>query len=219
MVAAAAEPFSEGADVRGFLHRPSAACAGGLVLAHGASSNAGAPLLVAVAETFAAAGFFVLRVNLPYRQRRAGGPPRPGDAAADRDGLRHAAAALRRLASGRLLLGGHSYGGRQASMLVAEDPAVADALLLFSYPLHPPGKPDQLRTAHLSRIAVPVAFLHGARDAFGSIAEMEAAIALIPAPVRLLPIDGAGHDLGRDRRLVAERALAAAGGAGPGRSA
>src|SRR5947199_6147194 len=129
------EPFDE-PHVRGFLHRPEQPNRNGIVLTHGAGSNCQAPLLVAVADEFAAAGLIVLRCNLSYRQARPNGPPSPGGAAADREGLRAAVAALRRIATGRVYLGGHSYGGRQASMLAAADPSVTEALLLLSYPLH-----------------------------------------------------------------------------------
>src|SRR5271167_4235340 len=83
--------------VRGFLHRPVAPSGDGLVLTHGAGSNLKAPLLVALAEAFAAAGVTVLRCDLPYRQSRPYGPPRPGDAARDREGLKNAVTVIRRL--------------------------------------------------------------------------------------------------------------------------
>ena len=111
--------------VRGFLHRPEGAGRDGLVLTHGASSDCRAALLVAAAEALSAAGLCVLRCDLPFRQRRPRGPPSPSGAAADRAGLRDAVGALRALVPGRVFLGGHSYGGRQATMLAAEDPAVA----------------------------------------------------------------------------------------------
>jgi hypothetical protein len=100
------------------------------------------------------------------------------------------------MASGRLFLGGHSYGGRQSSMLCAEEPSLAAALLLLSYPLHPPRKPDQQRTQHLPDLRTPTLFVHGTRDPFGSTAELEQALKMIPAKTKLLPIEGAGHDLG-----------------------
>jgi predicted alpha/beta-hydrolase family hydrolase len=137
----AAEPFEE-PRIRGFLHRPAGDGAEGVVLTHGAGSDCRARLLVAAAEALCAAGLWVLRCDLPFRQRRASGPPSPAGAAADREGLRAAAAALRRFAGARVFLAGHSYGGRQASMLAADDPALAPGLLLFSYPLHPPNRPD-----------------------------------------------------------------------------
>jgi len=193
------EPFSDASTqpaVRGYLHRPENSNKDGLVLSHGAGSNAQAPLLIALAEVFSEAGFTVLRCDLPYRQLRPYGPPGPGDAAPDREGLKNAIAALRKQAAGRLFLGGHSYGGRQSTMLCAEEPNLVDGLLLLSYPLHPPRKPEQLRTQHLPKLRTPSLFVEGTRDPFGSTEEMEAAIQLITARTHLLKIEGAGHDLG-----------------------
>jgi predicted alpha/beta-hydrolase family hydrolase len=197
--------FSEGtADppVHGFLHRSDAA-RGGMVLTHGAGGNAQMPLLIALAEAFSDAGFAVLRCNLPFRQKRSFGPPRPGDAARDRQGLNNAVAAMRKIVPGRVFLGGQSYGGRQASMLLAEE-KVADGLLLLSYPLHAPAKPEQPRTQHLLGIEAPVLFVHGTRDPFGSIEEIEAARRLIRAKTELLVVEDAGHDLGFKRKTKQE---------------
>lgn len=194
----AAEPFAAG-GVRGFLHRPDAPEGRGLVLTHGAGGNCTAPLLVAACELFCAAGFLALRCDLPFRQRRPNGPPSPSTAAADREGLAEAVAALRARVPGAVVLGGQSYGGRQATMLAAERPGVADLLLLFSYPLHPPGKPDRPRTEHLPRLATPCVFVQGTADPFGTPAELRPAAALIPAPTRLITIENAGHDLKRGR--------------------
>jgi uncharacterized protein len=182
--------------VRGFVHLPAGAAADGVVLTHGAGSNARTPLLVALAEAFASTGMTVLRCVLPYRQSRAFGPPRPGDAARDREGLKNAVTAVRRLVPGRMFLGGHSYGGRQSTMLCADQPGHVEGLLLLSYPLHPPRRPEQLRTQHLPKLQTPALFVHGTRDPFGSPDEMESALSLIPAKTRLLRIEGAGHDLG-----------------------
>jgi hypothetical protein len=82
-------------------------------------------------------------------------------------------------------------------MLAAEDPSAAQGLLLLSYPLHPPEKPHQMRTAHLPKLCVPALFVHGTCDPFGSLDEMRAALGLISAPAELLAIEGAGHDLSR----------------------
>ena len=193
--------------VRGFLHTPETPNGDGLILTHGAGSNANAPLLVALADTFCGAGFTVLRCDLPYRQARSFGPPGPGDAARDRAGLRNAISAVKNILDfdpdqkgSRIFLGGHSYGGRQSSMLCAElskeEPDLVAALLLLSYPLHPPRKPEQQRTQHLPDLRTPTLFVSGTRDPFGTIEELERAIKMIPAKTRLLPIEGAGHDLG-----------------------
>ncbi len=182
--------------VRGFLHLPATPNGDALILTHGAGSNAQAPLLRALAEAFTAAGFTVLRCDLPYRQARPFGPPGPGDAARDRAGLKNAVAALRKMIPGRLLLAGHSYGGRQASMLCAEEPDLVAGLLLLSYPLHPPRKPEQQRTQHLPDLRTSAMFVHGTRDPFGSIAELERALKMIPGKTKLIAVEGAGHDLG-----------------------
>jgi predicted alpha/beta-hydrolase family hydrolase len=166
-----------------------------LAITHGAGSNCEAPLSVALAEAFAEAGWWVLRFDLPYRQARAHGPPFPAQAARDREGIRRAVEALRQSAAARVFLGGSSYGGRQATMAVAESPQMADGLLLLSYPLHPPGKPQDLRTAHFPKIETPAMFVHGTRDPFGSTEEMRAAIEAIPARHELVTVDGAPHGL------------------------
>lgn len=182
-------------QVRGHLHQPATSVGDGLILTHGAGSNSRAPLLVALAEAFSSTGFTVLRCDLPYRQVRSYGPPRPGDATRDREGLKNAVKAMRRLVRGRVFLGGHSYGGRQSTMLCATEADLVDGLLLSSYPLHPPRKPEQLRTQHLPNLRTPSLFVSGTRDPFGSVEEMEKAIALIPARTQLLTVEGAGHDL------------------------
>jgi predicted alpha/beta-hydrolase family hydrolase len=193
------EPFVDTSldpHVRGFLHQAAPPSGGGLILTHGAGSNSKASLLVALAEAFAGVGVTVLRCDLPYRQNRPYGPPRPGDAARDREGLKNAVTALRKLVPGRMFLGGHSYGGRQATMLCADQPGLVEGLLLLSYPLHPPRKPDQLRIQHLPKLQTAALFVHGTRDPFGSPQEIESALTLIPAKTWLLRIEGAGHDLG-----------------------
>jgi predicted alpha/beta-hydrolase family hydrolase len=199
MASASFHAFTENAvepKVRGFLHVPETASGDGLVLTHGAGSNAAAPLLVALAEAFAGAGFTILRCDLPYRQVRPFGPPGPGDAARDRAGLKNAVAAIKKTIPGRVFLGGISYGGRQSSMLCAEEPELVAGLLLLSYPLHPPRKPQQPRTQHFPDLRAPTLFVEGTRDPFATIAEIEQALKLINAKTKLLTVDGAGHDLG-----------------------
>jgi uncharacterized protein len=186
--------------VRGLLHHPADPNGQGFVLTHGAGSNCQAPLLIALAEAFAGGGFLVLRCDLPFRQDRPYGPPSPHDGKRDRAGLKNAIIALKNLTSGPIFLGGHSYGGRQASMLCAEqaeeEPALVPGLLLLSYPLHPPRKSTQLRTQHFSNLRTPALFVSGARDPFGSVEEIGQALKQIPAKTKLLTVDGAGHDLG-----------------------
>jgi hypothetical protein len=189
------EDTAETPAVRGFLHEPDEPDARGLVLTHGAGSNAGAPLLVALAEALATRGITVLRCDLPFRQARPRGSPSPSGAAQDRAGLQRAVLVLRGRVKGKIYLSGISYGGRQASMLVAEQSHLVAGLMLLSYPLHAPGRSD-LRTAHFPQLSTPSLFIHGTRDPFGSVEEMQTALELLAGPHELITIQGAGHDLG-----------------------
>lgn len=182
-------------QVRGFLHVPESPSGDGLVLTHGAGANCQSPLLIALASDFSESGTTVLLCDLPFRQLRPHGPPSRGSAERDQQGLRLAAEALRARVPGRIFLGGHSYGGRQASMLAAAQPGLIAALLLLSYPLHPPKRADQPRTAHFQSLSTPALFVHGTRDGFGSVEELRAALELIPARTELLTVERAGHEL------------------------
>jgi len=202
----AIEPFLDETcepHVRGFLHHPVSPTGDVLVLTHSAGGNCQSPLLAAVAQAFSERGTTTLRCDLPFRQMRPHGPPGPGSAARDREGLRQAVAAMKRMVPGRVFLGGHSYGGRQASMLAADDPSVAGALLLLSYPLHPPHLPAQLRTAHFPQLRVPSLFVQGTRDEFAAAEEITSALELIPARTELIVIEGACHSLAGGRELPA----------------
>jgi predicted alpha/beta-hydrolase family hydrolase len=181
--------------IYGFLHSPSNANGHAVVLTHGAGANCQSKLLVAISEALAASGFTILRFDLPFRRARPHGPPAFGAASKDRDGLRRAAEIMRGKTNGRIFLGGHSYGGRQASILISEEPQLVDGMLLLSYPLHPPRKADELRSKHFPKLAKPCFFVHGSRDPFGTITEMQSALKLIPAAQVLFESPGTGHDL------------------------
>ncbi len=173
----------------------------GLLLTPGAGTNADHPSLVAIEQ--ALTPMPVERMDFPYRRagRRA-----PDRAPALIEAVRAGAAALAARLDARpdqLLLGGRSMGGRMCSMAVAEGLPAA-GLILICYPLHPPGKPDQLRTAHLPAITVPCLFVSGTRDAFGTPAELEAATATIPGLVTHVWLEGKGHDLAGAEAAVAE---------------
>lgn len=178
--------------VRGFLHRPADSNNTAFVLAHGAGSDANAPLLVKLAESLAEQGNAVLRITLPFKIDRK--PPMPATAGKDRAAIAEAAEWMKKQYA-RVIVGGHSYGGRQATMLAAEQPDVAAMLLLLSYPLHPPDKPAQLRTDHFPKLNTPALFVHGTKDPFGTVDEMKAALALIPSKPGFIEVEGAGHDL------------------------
>jgi uncharacterized protein len=197
------EAFESG-GVRGVLHRPERPNGDAFALTHGAGSNCNAPLLQTLARAFAAAGYAVLRYDLPFRQQHPKGPPFPAAAARDREGVGQAVAAIRQFAPGRIIAGGHSYGGRQTAMAVAEKAALADALLLLSYPLHPPNRPEQMRTSFFPDLRTPALFVHGTTDGFATAEELRVAVALIPARTELLAVQGAGHDLKKSTDLAAQ---------------
>lgn len=186
-------------EIAGVVHHPEGSPAGVVALTHGAGGSRESPMLIAICDEWARRGWIAVRYNLPYRRRRPKGPP-SGSATADLAGVVEAVAAVRTLADGPVIAGGHSYGGRLTSMAAAGDSAdgdgmALDLLTLFSYPLHPPGKPERARTEHLPRITVPTVFTHGTADPFGSIDELRPAAALIPAPTAIVEVTGARHDL------------------------
>ncbi|MGE2832967.1 alpha/beta family hydrolase [Mycobacterium sp. SMC-4] len=180
-------------DMAGVAHEPAGTPVGAVALTHGAGGSRESPMLIALCDEWARRGWLAVRYNLPYRRRRPKGPP-SGSAAADQAGIVDAVQTVRGLVDGPVLAGGHSYGGRLTSMAVA-DGLVVDVLTLFSYPLHPPGKPERARTEHLPRITVPTVFTHGTSDPFGTLDELRPAVELIPAPTRIVEVTGARHDL------------------------
>jgi predicted alpha/beta-hydrolase family hydrolase len=180
--------------IAGVAHEPDGTPTGVVLLTHGAGSNRDAPLIIRICDEWARHGWLAIRYDLPYRRRRPKGPP-SNSAASDQQGIVDAVELAHTLTDGPVIAGGHSYGGRMTSMVAAQGAGLA-ALTLFSYPLHPPGKPERARTEHLGQINVPTVFTHGTADPFGSIAELTAAAALIPAPTELIEITGARHDLG-----------------------
>ena len=160
------------------------------VCAHGAGGNLSDRSLLAAANALRGKGFGVVRFNFLYKERGSGRPdPMPKlmatvSAVVDRT--------RSELEPQRLVIGGRSMGGRAASMLAA-DGFAADGLLLLAYPLHPPGKPDQLRDAHLSRIAMPVLCFNGTRDEFCTRELMVRVLQTVTAPWTMHWLEGADH--------------------------
>jgi predicted alpha/beta-hydrolase family hydrolase len=175
----------------------------GVLLAPGAGADRNQSALVALDRAMTAAGMVVVRMDFPYRKA--------GRKAPDREpillgAVRDEAAEMQKVPPGRLILGGRSMGGRICSMAVA-DGLAALGLVLVSYPLHPPGRPERLRTAHFPRLEVPCLFVSGTRDAFGTPAEMEEATAAIPGPVTHVWIEGKDHALRNSDGPVTEAVL------------
>jgi len=173
----------------------------GLVLFPGAGSSSTHPSLVAIEERLAPLP--VARVDFPYRRAGRRAPDRaPVLVAAVVEAVQQMAADLGR-STEQLVIGGRSMGGRMCSMAVAEGLPAA-GLVLMSYPLHPPGKPTQLRTEHLPLVRVPCLFVSGTKDAFGTPDELRAAHAMVAGPVTAVWVEGAGHDLKRADVAIAE---------------
>ena len=173
-----------------------------LLLFPGAGSSSTHPSLVAIEK--AVAPMRCRRADFPYRKAGRKAPDRTPVLLQT---VRDEAAPLLK---GGLVLGGRSMGGRMCSMVVgdAEDPLDARGLVLISYPLHPPGKPDSLRVEHLPRLEVPCLFIHGTRDPFGSPEQLQHWTATIPGTVTLRWIEGRGHDLKGADAHVAETVAA-----------
>jgi len=188
-------------------HRPAEPVEGpSMLLTHGAGGNVDDPALMALADVVAAAGHPAVRVTMPYRQRRAKGPPPRaergvGDLAAVIAGILDAGAE-----PGPWVLGGKSYGGRLATMVAARVPGVdrvaevtgrldVVGVACLSYPLHPPGRADRVRVDHFDAIDVPVLFLQGTHDPFGGPDELEPHLDRLSAPATVVSVVGGDHSL------------------------
>jgi uncharacterized protein len=174
----------------------------GLVLTPGASAGREQSGLVAIDAAVTGAGVAVERVEFPGQ---AAGKRRTDPPAVCIETVRAATESLAEKLSvpaRRIAVGGRSFGGRMCSLAVAEG-LPAGALVLVSYPLHPPGRPERLRTEHFPELRVPCLFVSGRRDAFATPAELERETAAIPGPVTLTFVDG-DHSLRRSEGEVAD---------------
>ncbi len=133
-----------------------------LVLGHGASTNMRHTTLQKISERLGSVGIATFRYNFPYMEHGKGRDSRETCTATVRSAIAAAHEAAPEL---RLLAGGHSFGGRMTSMAASQSPLdQVRGLVLFSFPLHQPGKPDTKRAEHLSEVTVPMLFLSGTRD-------------------------------------------------------
>jgi predicted alpha/beta-hydrolase family hydrolase len=166
-----------------------------LLLFPGAGSSSQHSSLIAIQG--AVAPLQVVRADFPYRKLGRRAPDRPPVL------LQAVADEATAMGPGPLVLGGRSMGGRICSMAVADGSVAAVGLVLISYPLHPPGKPDRLRVEHLPSLHVPCLFVHGTKDPFGSPDELQQWTATIPGPVTHVFVQGKGHDLKGADALIA----------------
>jgi predicted alpha/beta-hydrolase family hydrolase len=173
-----------------------------LLLFPGAGSSSTHSSLLAIEK--AVAPTRVTRADFPYRKAGRKAPDRTPVLLQT---VRDEAAPL---LAGGLVLGGRSMGGRMCSMVVADvdDPLPALGLVLISYPLHPPGKPDSLRVEHLPRLTIPCLFIQGTRDAFGTPEQLQQWTATIPGKVTHHWIEGRAHDLKACDAVIAETVAA-----------
>lgn len=162
-----------------------------LVLGHGASSNMRTPMLTTIAEHLATKKIATFRYNFPYSENKRGRDPNPVCVATIKSAVvaaKHAAPDL------SLLAGGHSFSGRMTTTAASEEPLEnVVGLVLFAFPLHPPGAPDTKRADHLSNVTIPMLFLSGTRDPLGELNLLEPVIAKLGQRAKLHLLDTADH--------------------------
>lgn len=197
-----------------YTSRTAASVGATLVLAHGAGAGHTSPFMVSFASGLAARGLDVITFNFPYTEQGRRAPDRaPRLEACYRAVIETARAGRREVAARPLLIGGKSMGGRIASQIAVapeDDPGRTGSaldiagLVLLGYPLHPPGRPDRMRDAHLPRISAPVLVIQGSRDSFGTPDELRPVLARVPA-ARLHVVEGGDHSLASRRKSAPPR--------------
>ncbi|HEY2228808.1 MAG TPA: alpha/beta fold hydrolase [Xanthobacteraceae bacterium] len=163
-----------------------------LILGHGAGAGQSSTFMVDIATGLAARGIDTVTFNFLYTEQGRRLPdPKVKLEACYRAVIE--TVARRNNGRGPLAIGGKSMGGRIASQVAAGDALDVTGLVFLGYPLHPPGKPDQLRDKHLSDIKAPMLFMQGARDAFGTPEELRPIIKKLKVPVALYTVAGGDH--------------------------
>ncbi len=202
-------PFEAGAPLDAVLHAAGDPGAPLLVLAHGAGAGQRSGFMVEFAQALAGRGVSVLTFDFPYMQHRRRVPDRSHVLRAAWHAVLAGAAAQRLISPGGCAIGGKSMGGRIASEVLAERGDALEGvrgLVLLGYPLHPPGRPAQLRTAHLPQLATPVLIVQGGNDTFGGPDDVRRAFAAARGPVEVLAVDGADHSFKVPRASGSQRA-------------
>ena len=164
-----------------------------VVLGHGAGANQLSGFMVMIAQGLAARGIDVMTFNFVYKERGRGVPDPKARLESCYQAVIKTAQTNRRLKKNRLVIGGKSMGGRIASQVAALEPDGIAGLVFLGYPLHPPGRPDKLRDAHLKDIQAPMLFVQGARDTFGTAEEIRSVIKRLRLPATVYPIEGGDH--------------------------
>jgi uncharacterized protein len=191
--------LDDGSSVTGLLYRPSKAARLGvtLILGHGAGAGQLHPFMQLFASGLAERGLDALTFNFQYMEQGRRAPDPKAKLEACYRAVIEAARNHKKLKGNRLVIGGKSMGGRIASQVAATAPDTQEiaGLVFLGYPLHPPGKPDQLRDAHLAQIKAPMLFVQGSRDAFGTPEELRATIKKHRLPATLHIVEGGDHSL------------------------
>jgi uncharacterized protein len=161
-----------------------------LILGHGAGAGQTSGFIVEFATALAARGIDIITFNFPYTEQGRRVPdPNPKLEACYRAVIE----AVRDRKPGKLAIGGKSMGGRIASQVAAGGAGELAGLVFLGYPLHPPGRADRPRSAHLGDVRAPMLFVQGSRDAFGTPAELQSVIARLEAPTELYVVEGGDH--------------------------
>jgi hypothetical protein len=176
-----------------------------VLLGHGAGAGQTSGFMVAFAQGLAGRGIDAVTFNFLYTEHGRRTPDRTDKLKACWQAAIAGVRAHPGLRENNLVIGGKSMGGRIASMVAAEGVHPVDGLLFLGYPLHPPGRPDQPRTAHLGRITVPMLFVQGSRDSFGTPAEVRTVIEQLNLPASLIEIKGGDHSFGVPKSLKLSR--------------
>ncbi|MDX6529550.1 MAG: uncharacterized protein QOH41_1840 [Blastocatellia bacterium] len=164
-----------------------------LVLGHGAGADQLSGFMVMIAQGLAARGFDVMTFNFVYKERGRSIPDPKARLESCYQAVIKTAETNRKLKKNRLIIGGKSMGGRIASQVAAVASDGIAGLVFLGYPLHPPGRPDKMRDAHLKDIQAPMLFVQGARDTFGTTEEIRAVIKRLRLPATVYPIEGGDH--------------------------
>jgi uncharacterized protein len=203
-------PLDGGATTTATLYEAATPAGAWLVLAHGAGAGQRHPFMVSMARALADRGIDVVTFNFPYMEEKRRAPDRAPVLVACFRAVVAAARGQWPVRTRPLFIGGKSMGGRMATHLAAEGMDALHGVIALGYPLHPPGKPEQMRTAHLPVITTPMLVVQGERDAFGTPAELAPVIKSMRAHVTLHVVRGGDHSLTVKGRTTADGLAAVA---------
>ena len=189
-------PVTDAESVTGVVSLPDApgpARETGVIIAHGAGNDRETPLIVTLCTGLAEAGYPALRFNFPYREKGRRAPDPAGRLTLTWQAACSFFLNYRRAGVQRIVAAGKSMGGRIASQMAADGILAAEGLVLLGYPLHPAGKKDRKRAAHLPHVRIPMLFFAGTRDALCDLKSLRQVLTNLRAPWELMVIEGGDH--------------------------